>query len=204
MMYSLPVMMLDTKMLNKIQWWAVQAILNKLGISKSLPCWVAFGPKDLCGMALLDMSVEQGIQGVQHFTAWSCVLQRLWLAVGNLMIISLHSLQLESGCRFHLLENPSEWVSYITSCWVTSIQEFLDQSNIKIKVMSTWLVHASQEQDRYIMHEIWKLGIYDNSHLFDLNAVRMHLKVTTLSDIVDAQGKRITEESFKGMKLMDL
>jgi hypothetical protein len=31
----------------------------------------------------------------------------------------------------------------------------------------------------------------------------MHLKVMTLSDIVDAQGKWITEEAFKGMKLMD-
>jgi hypothetical protein len=59
--------MIDTKMLNKIQPQAVQAILNKLGVSKSFPCCVAFGPKDLCGMALMDMSIEQGIHGIQHF-----------------------------------------------------------------------------------------------------------------------------------------
>ncbi len=68
---------------------------------------------------------------------------------------------------------------------------------------SAQLVHASWEHDMYIMDEIQKLGIYNNSQLFDLNAVWMHLKVMTLSDIVDAQGKWITEEAFKGMKLMD-
>jgi hypothetical protein len=68
MMYSLPVTMLDTRVLNKIQCGAVQVILNKLGVNKSFPRQVAFGPKDLCSMALLDMSVEQGVRGVQHFT----------------------------------------------------------------------------------------------------------------------------------------
>jgi hypothetical protein len=42
MTYSLPVTTLDTRVLNKIQRRAVQAILNKLGVNKSFPCRVAF------------------------------------------------------------------------------------------------------------------------------------------------------------------
>jgi hypothetical protein len=61
MTYSLPVTTIDVKTLNQIQRRAIQAILNKLGVSKAFPQRVAFGPKDLCGMALLDMSVEQGV-----------------------------------------------------------------------------------------------------------------------------------------------
>jgi hypothetical protein len=72
-------------------------------------------------MALMDMSVEQGIRGVQHFT------DHLFSrdSVGNLILIVLQSLQLESGCGFHLLESPSKWVPYITECWLTSIQDFI-------------------------------------------------------------------------------
>jgi hypothetical protein len=55
--YSLLVTILDTKVLNNIQRKAIQVILNKLGVSKSIPSCIAFGRKDLCGMALLDMSV---------------------------------------------------------------------------------------------------------------------------------------------------
>jgi hypothetical protein len=61
MTYSLPVTRIDVNILNKILRQAIQAILNKLGVSKSFLCQVAFGPKDLCGMALMDTSVEQGI-----------------------------------------------------------------------------------------------------------------------------------------------
>jgi hypothetical protein len=61
----------------------------------------------------------------------------------------------------------------------------------------------SREQDSYIMDEIRQLGTYNNCQLFDINAVQMHLRVTTLSDIVDAQGKHITEEIFKGARPTD-
>jgi hypothetical protein len=85
MTYSLLVMTFDLKTLNKIQSRAVQAILNKLGVSKSFPRGVAFGPKALCSMALLDMSIEQGVRQVQHFT------DHLFSrdSVGNLIMIAL-------------------------------------------------------------------------------------------------------------------
>jgi hypothetical protein len=157
MTYSLPVMMFDPKTLNKIQWRAIQAILNKLGVNKSFPRRVAFGPKDLCGMALMDMSVEQGLWQVQNYTdhLFSCN------SVGNMILIALRSLQLESGCGSHLLEKPSDWVPYITPCWLTSIREFLSRSKITIKVASTCRVLPSQDKDCFIMDEFQKLGAYD-------------------------------------------
>jgi hypothetical protein len=120
-----------------------------------------------------------------------------------MIVIALRSLQIESGCGFHLLEDPSEWVPYITACWLTSIRDFLDRNDIKIKVANARLVPTSREHDWYIMDKIRKLGIYDNRQLFDINVVRMHLKVTMLSDVVAAQGKQITEEVFEGTKPMD-
>jgi hypothetical protein len=150
-------------------------------------------------MALLDMSVEQGVRGVQHFTDWVFSKDSL----GNLIVIALRSLQIESRSGSHLLENPSVWIPYITSCWLTSIWDFIGKSKIKIKVASARLVPTSREQDCYIMDEIQQLGTYNNRQLFDINAVRMHLRVTILSDIVNAQGKHITEEIFKGARPMD-
>jgi hypothetical protein len=161
MMYSLPVTTIDVAILNKIQRRAIQAILNKLGVSKSFPRWVAFGPKDLCGMALMDMSVEQGIRRVQHFT------DHLFSrdSVGNLILIVLRSLQLESGER----------VPYIMECWLTLIRDFISRSKITIKVASARLVQMSREHDCHVMDAIRQLEIYDDQQLFDINAVRMYL-----------------------------
>jgi hypothetical protein len=167
MTYSLPVTTIDVAILNKIQRQAIQTILNKLGVSKSFPRRVAFGPKDLCGMALMDMSVEQGIRGVQHFT------DHLFSrdSVGNMILIALRSLQIESGCGFHLLESPSEWVPYITECWLTSIWDFISRSKITIKVVSARLVRTSRQHDCHVMDAIRQLEIYDDKQLFEVNAV---------------------------------
>jgi hypothetical protein len=167
MTYSLPVTTIDVNILNKIQRQAMQAILNKLGVSKSFPCWVAFGPKDLCGMALMDMSVEQGIRGVQHFT------DHLFSrdSVGNLILIALQSIQLELGCGFHLLESPSKWVPYITECWLTLIRDFISRQKIMIKVASARLMRMSRAHDCHVMDTIRPLEIYDDKQLFDINAV---------------------------------
>ncbi len=150
MTYSLPVTTIDVNILNKKQRQAIQAILNKLGVSKSFPCWVAFGPKDLCGMALMDMSRD---------------------SVGNLILIALQSIQLELGCGFHLLESPSKWVPYITECWLTLIRDFISRQKIMIKVASARLMRMSRAHDCHVMDTIRPLEIYDDKQLFDINAV---------------------------------
>jgi hypothetical protein len=53
------------------------------------------------------------------------------------------------------------------------------------------------------MDEVRRLGVYDDKQLFDINAVCMYLQVMTLLDIVDAKGQQISEEAFKGTKLLD-
>jgi hypothetical protein len=123
--------------------------------------------------------------------------------VGNLILIVLQSLQLESGCGFHLLESPSKWVPYITECWLTLIQDFISRSKITIKVVSARLVQTSPEHNCQVMDAIHQLEIYDDKQLFDINAVQMYLQVTTLSNIVDVNGQRISDKAFKGQKLSD-
>jgi hypothetical protein len=53
------------------------------------------------------------------------------------------------------------------------------------------------------MDEVRRLGLYNDSQLFDINAVRMYLQVTTVSDITDANGQRISEEAYNGKKLIN-
>ena len=126
MMLSIPLTTFAVAELNKIQRRATQAMLNKLGVNKNFPCRVAFSPKDMCGMALLGLSIGQGVRQAKHF------LNHLFAAdsVGNLILIALRCLQLESGCGFHLLEQPKETVTYITECWLTSLRDFLTRHSM--------------------------------------------------------------------------
>jgi hypothetical protein len=60
MTYLLPVTTLDLLQLNKIQSRLILAILNKLGINKHFSHSVAFGPKDLCRLALWISVLSKG------------------------------------------------------------------------------------------------------------------------------------------------
>jgi len=199
MTYSLPVTTISVKDLNKIQRRAVSSILNKLGVNKNFPRRVAFGPKDLCGLALLDMSVDQGVRQAKH------LLNHLFSAdsVCSLMMIELRSLQLEAGCGFHLLENPAERIPYITDSWMTSLRDFLGRHNMSIEVTNTRRVMTCREHDSYLMDDFRQLLIFDDSELYDLNLCRIFLHVTTVSDITDGPGKRITDDAFRAEQLSD-
>jgi hypothetical protein len=91
---------------------------------------------------------EQGVRGVQHF------IDHLFSRdlVGNLILIALQSLQIESGCGFHLLENPSEWVPCLTDCWLTMIRDFIARNKITLKVALAHLVPTSRENDSNECH----------------------------------------------------
>jgi len=53
------------------------------------------------------------------------------------------------------------------------------------------------------MDDIHGLPNLDDSELYDINRVRIFLKVTTLSDIADAAGILITAEAFNALQLTD-
>ena len=198
MTYSLPLMTFTPMELNKIQCKAIQAILNKLGANKSFPHQVTFGPKDMCRLALLDISIDQGIRQIQHF------MNHVFAAnsVGNLIIIALQCLQLEVGCSFHILECPDEYLPYITSCWLTSILIGFPASvairhKISLEVTSARLIPICRANDRHLMDDFHALRIFDNDQLYDLNLCRIYLQVMTLSNIMDGPGNWITDEAFK-------
>ena len=119
MTYSICLMTLSWMQLNKIQSKAISAILDKLGVNHHFPCRAAFGPKELCGMSLLDLSIEEGIRQIQHFMDHIFVMD----SVGELIMIALRFLQIEAGSGHHLLEAPSIEIPYLTPCWITLMQE---------------------------------------------------------------------------------
>lgn len=65
------------------------------------------------------------------------------------------------------------------------------------------MVITCQPRTCHIMDAIQQLGLYNNKQQFDINAVRLYLQVTALSDIVDAKGLWIVKEAFHGNKLSD-
>ena len=197
--WSRSIMTLDKPSLNRIQQKSVAAILQKLGVNRNFPRKVAFGPKELGGMALFNKSMDQGVKQISHFIN-HCFAQD---PVSNLLLIELQQLQLESGSGLHLLENPTEWIPYLTASWITSMWDFMAENNIQLKVVQARLVPLCRAGDRYLMDDFWQLQMFDDKDLYDINWVWTYLQVTTLLDIVEGDGCSVAKEAFKVKQFMD-
>ncbi len=102
-----------------------------------------------------------------------------------------------------LLQDPTPEINYITgNCWLLKIRDFLRQHQLSIEVKEAWNIPLPQENDLFIMDALRASGHFLTTNLHNLNAVRLFLQVTTLSDIVTADGCYITDNGFMGNPLV--
>ncbi len=108
--YSLGMTTMSPSQLSKIQQTATQSFLAKMGLNRNYPLAVTFGPIEYGGLALPDLSVEQGIQQLQTF-----MLHMLHqTGPGKLITICLQTLQVEAGTAIILLQEPTVEFSYLS------------------------------------------------------------------------------------------
>ena len=71
---------------------------------------------------------------------------------GKLMMYSLKYSQMESGLGLHLLEDPTVFISWLTSTWIMSLRQFLYNHNITITLTDCWHVPLCWcKHDQYLM-----------------------------------------------------
>ncbi|KAI2513929.1 hypothetical protein MHU86_313 [Fragilaria crotonensis] len=196
--YSLPITSMSSGTLHKIQSLMTASILNKLGYNRHYPHAVAFAPSSVFGCGLIDLRVEQGLTHIQSFIDYVGTQHK----VGQVMLISLRHLQIESGVSFDLLSSPQIELTYLTDCWILHLRKFCAEHNISIYVKKNRLPLISREGDSLLMDMAITMGL-KKQELIDLNLVRIFLGVTTVSDIATADGLRIHPCTWKGYPIPD-
>jgi hypothetical protein len=86
-------------------------------------------------------------------------------SVGDLILIELRSLQIESGSGIHLLEDPTVRLPYLTACWITSMRDFMARHSITMEVTQAKIVPLSREGDCHLMDRFRELGCFDDDEL---------------------------------------
>jgi len=93
--------------------------------------------------------------------------------------------QVWAGIQEHVLSDtqPCPW---IPDAWLSCLRATMRSLNIQIKYAS-WTLPPSRHGDRYLMDDFVNHNL-PKHQLERLNACRMHLQVTTLSEIMDNTG----------------
>ena len=194
--HSLPVVSLTSTELHRVQSLMTATILNKLGYNRHFSHAVAFAPKGVFGVGLVDLRLEQGLCHIQSLLDYVGTDHK----VGRVMVISLRHLQIEAGVSFDLLVQPTTSVSYLTNCWLVSLRKFCAEHTVSLTVAANRILAPSRIADCLLMDVALTMP-FTKHQLIDLNLVRIYLRASSVSDIVLADGTSLHPWTWRGLRI---
>jgi hypothetical protein len=198
MTFVLPTSHLSAKQFKQIEKRAVAATLVKGGFVSTFPHAVAYGPNRYGGIAMRPLKTEQVVEHAK------LILKHLRCAGENhdMLNITLAWAQLATGMGFPLLEYPGRHVPHLECEWLQAIRTGLASINARVERVDASVFKIRRTNDCHIMDAICADGRYKNPQLDRINACRLYLKATLLSDISTACGHRIHSAYYDGEEVI--
>jgi hypothetical protein len=193
--YPLTVTQFTQDQCDKIQAPVLRSCMSQMGYNRNSPKEVVYGPVELGGFGFHDLFIEQGIHQV---TALVGHLREKKSNTGKMIKIELDWCHVQAGTADHLLENPCTKIDYIETCWIMSIRDFLRMYNVRLEFTEHSHPEKLCEGDEFIMDALRTRGQCTPRDMQRLNACRMHLRVSRLSEIASVDGTRLRPDVLKG------
>jgi ribonuclease HI len=165
-----------------------------MGYNCNSPKEVIYGPRELFGLGNHDYYIEQGIKQLTALAGHV----RQDSETSRMMRIELHWCQVQAGTEQHLLGNPTDLIDYIETCWIMSIRDFLRTYNLSVDFTVKTLPTVQCSGDEFIMDGIQLRSGCTATELQQINACRMFLQVSRVSDISSANGRFLRRDVLMG------
>jgi hypothetical protein len=108
------------------------------------------------------------------------------------MEATLQALQIEAGIGKNIFEQTTP-LPQVNWSWLMSIRDFLEHINAEIRGVPVTIIPLCRRNDKYIMEAV-SSKLFTPQEIRQIQAVRLHMQVTVLSEITDATGTRICHE----------
>jgi len=177
--YSFPAMGLPATFLERIHKLSTTTILNKMGYHRKLPRSFVFAPCHMGGIGLCNLiykqSAQQTIILLRHMRAHT--------QLGTSMETLVRTYQMWAGLRNHVLSDtqPCSWVP---SQWLSFLRQLMHTNSIPQISYQSWTIPPLRINDQFLMED-FNAQDFPRHKLEWLNACRMFLQVTTLSEITN-------------------
>ena len=195
--YPLKALTLSRTECDSIMQPILQAGLNNASISRNYPRDVVFGSVDEGGLGMEDLYIHQGAERISFITEH---LQETSLSAELLKTsIELAKVEIGLGCNLFQLDYEM-FHSLLTECWIKDVWKFANEQKILIEDRVTANMQLQRQGDVFIMEEIAHKGVFTPLQLQKINRCQVHMQATTLSDITNGYGTRLSTSARQGRK----
>ena len=166
---------------------ALTAGLAKSSVSSRFPREAVYGPKGTGGLGISSIYTAQGTSRIaklqEHLAATTMT--------GELLRSAIAILKLEIGTGNDIFSlNYEKYDALATDSWIKDVWRYAYENKIRIFDDTTANITLQRESDSFIMSSIVQLG-FNKTDLQHINKCRMHLQVSTVSDIACGYGTHI-------------
>jgi hypothetical protein len=116
--------------------------------------------------------------------------------ISKVLRITLSWAQWNAGTSKPILQHPEIDIPYLEARWIKSFQQSLAMANFSILVHRTYVVDDESEGDVHLMDWIINSKVYSDKQIVILNCCRLHLHITTISEILDESGRNVLAHVF--------
>jgi hypothetical protein len=190
--YPLTTTTLSNAQCNKLTSVLAQAALPRIGIMRSFPRALLHAPHKLAGLDVPNFYTEQGVAHILRLIRYSKSKKH---STGMLLRHTCEALKLELGTNGFLLSNSWDLSPLATDSWIKSTWEFVVKHGICIED-DLLEFQPLRHLDQLLIPTFCRLG-YHGASLRYLNQCRLFLRVTWLSEIVTADGRRIEKHALE-------
>ena len=194
--YPLGVTCLSKEDCRKILTPVLDIGLPTIGVSRKFRREFIHGPPSCLG---IDIPCLYQYQGAAHID----LLVNHWRSeddTGRLLRTSMYHLLIETGQEKNPMTLPYDrWKEAVTTSWLKATWKFMWENDIVVDI-DIPRIPLRRENDIYLMQTFVDANA-SPAQLATLNSCRLYLQAITLSDICEADGRRVCQEAWVGGKL---
>ena len=191
--YTLPQLYELERTLREDQQRVTRILLPKMGVNRNTSKTIIYGSKNLGGLGLLDWFHLQGEGQIKNFVShW-----RSTSKISKILKITSAWAQQFAGISDYFLATHRK-MSYLPNGWLKNLADYLQQTNTKIRVDEPNIYPPQRENDVHIMDRVIDSGLYKDKEQEMINNCRLHLRVTTISDMTNIDGTHMSPAARTG------
>ena len=192
--YPFPSVSFSSKQYSKINKAYIPQVISSMEYNRTWPTELRYGCHDYGSLQIKHSEVESLIRKIKAFH--NLLAKKDTKYVINLII---QWFQHVSGSTYPCLENPPYILNYINSYWMSNFVLLLQKYEIKLLVTTPYTPKDQRFNDSCIMNNILKI-MSSRIQRQQLNACRLYLDVTFLSDITSINGNFLLPGVITGDK----